>query len=149
MPLGIIVHGSRSEQSERTIDEEFTGTVSYASGGADGKAWNVTVGDRCWARHAGPQKWGWNAREHSSDYLAVEFAQPNLGDPITDGQIEAYVDWYVTDVVPWWGRVVTPTVMHAALLAGIRDGKSDLFPIGREGDAFQARLRRAVEVALA
>lgn len=93
----------------------------------------------------GAGEWGYNAREHSDDYLAVEFAQPTADYTITDGQIAAFIWWYKTVAVVRWPhlKTLTPEMLplHSELAAGIRDGKSDAYP---RGDSRADQLRQRI-----
>ena len=91
-PRGIILHGTRST---RDYDElrEYEAPVRWVRPGAAGLGWNVTVGPDRIAEHLSPRQWGWNAREHSSDYLAIEFAQSRPGAAISDRQVRAAAWW--------------------------------------------------------
>lgn len=120
-PQGIIFHSTRSGQSW-DVNKEFEVTVNYVKNGAAGLGWNATIGNNVVAIHGPSDKWGWNARMHSRDYLAIEFAQAKLGDTITDAQIEAaayYIKNYCQGVPYYFPE-------HRELPAGIADGKSDI-----------------------
>lgn len=148
-PLGIILHGSRSEVNRPTYNE-YIGTAQYCQLPQHGLGWNITAGPGVYARHYSARHWGWNAREHSSRYLACEFAQPTVNHPIGDDQVGAFAAWVREEVWPAWPTLdvsrddALPT--HAELPAGKRDGKSDTFP---EDDARTADLRRRIRRALA
>lgn len=147
-PRGIILHGSRSGQSW-SIGREFVSTRNYAASGADGLGWNATIGPDAYSMHMTAREWGWNAREASRTYLAVEFAQSTVDEPITVGQVRAFVHWYAHEVVPVWGALDLSRddalPMHSELAAGRRDGKSDVFPLSdRRGDDLRARIRGAL-----
>lgn len=127
--------------------EEFTSTVNYIQAGCpkdDGTqqylGWNATIGPSKVAEHIDPHHWGWNAREHSSGYLAVEFSQGQLGESVEDSQFKAFA-WYIrTKAIPSWPTIPMIFIMHSELPAGRRDGKTDLVPDG-EGDIIRARIR--------
>lgn len=140
-PKGVILHGSRSGVP-KPLSLEYQSTVRYLTEGTGGSylAWHATIGEREYAVHLPATQWGWNAREHSSEYLAVEFAQPTVGWTVTGLQIEAYWAWYQQEIRPVWGAIDT-LVTHAELPAGVRDGKSDVYPIG---DARVAELKRGL-----
>lgn len=126
LPLGIILHSTRSThpQSESL---EYQGTVAWVARGADGTlGWNVTIGPDRVAIHLDPGHWGWNAREHSREYLALEFAQARLGDPIGDRQVRAAAWWIEHEVLRRWPGLPHALVEHRELPAGKRDGKSDV-----------------------
>jgi hypothetical protein len=86
-------------------------------------------------------EWGWNARGQSRDYLAIEFAQPTVNDPISDHQIDAAA-WWIREVArPAWPDLPGVLIHHSEIPAGIRDGKTDVYPRGSaEADAFRQRL---------
>ena len=148
-PLGIILHGSRSGQ-QWSIGSEFDSCRNFAAGGANGLGWNATVGEDEYSIHMTARQWGWNARSPASQtLLAVELAQAQLVDPITDAQVRAFVHWYEHEVVPVWGPLdlssdgALPT--HAELPAGIADGKTDCFPRNDpRADDLRARIRAAL-----
>jgi hypothetical protein len=133
--LGIILHATRSGTGRGQI-EEYDGTVRYVRDGAGGLAWHVTVGPDRVAMHMDSDVWGWNAREHSSNMLAIEIAQSNLGGEIDDATLRA-VAWWILNVA----RARWPTLRldaagfanHSDLPAGVRDGKSDVEPRGQHG----------------
>lgn len=138
-PKGVILHGSRSGQSYDTATE-YAATVNYVRGGASGLGWNATIGDDAVAIHLQPDEWGWNARGHSSEYLAVEFAQATVSRAISDAQVRAFVWWFQRCRQRWPGLpLVFPT--HASLKEGIRDGKSDPFPLSdARADTLRGRI---------
>lgn len=147
-PKGIILHGSRSGQ-QWSIGSEFDSCRNYAASGANGLGWNVTAGQDEYSVHMTARQWGWNARHHSDDYLAVEFAQARIVDPITDAQVRSFIHWYEHEVVPVWGRLDLSAdaalPMHSELPAGQADGKTDAFVAhsDRAND-----LRRRIRAAL-
>lgn len=98
------------------------------------------------AIHLTPKEWGWNAREHSNDYLAVEVAQANLGDPLGPRTIDT-IAWYVVyQVLPVWPTLPMFFPQHSTLPAGIVDGKSDLYPKDSpEIAVFEGKLLAAIE----
>jgi hypothetical protein len=147
IPKGIILHSTRSGQQYDEI-EEYDGTVGYVRRGADGHGWHVTIGPDRVAMHMTPREWGWNARWHSSEYLAIEFSQSNLGWEISDRQLRAAAWWIKNYVVPIWPRAVaTNYVFHSELAAGIADGKTDAYPRSSgAGVPFKAQLRHLVGV---
>jgi hypothetical protein len=145
-PDGIILHGSRSGVVGRPLEYEYHGTRRYAASGIE-LGWTVTVGDDMISLHMSPREWGWNARQHSSSYLACEFAQATVNDPITDGQVRAFCWWVENEVLPVWPGFDTSNLpMHSELPAGIRDGKTDTFPRG-DPRAFELRQRILVRLA--
>lgn len=140
-PAGCILHGSRSGVAGRGVQAEYDGCRAYAASGIE-LGWTATVGHDAVSLHMPPSAWGWNARGASSRYLAVEFAQATVHDPITDGQVRAFVWWLRTIAVARWPALdVTSLPMHSELAAGMADGKSDVFPKGdRRGDDLRARI---------
>lgn len=138
-PRGIILHGSRSGRASNTVHEEFMGTAGYAVRNGT-LAWNATVGDDEIALHLPMGAWGWNARAASDDYLAVEFAQPTVGDDISDAQVRAFC-WYFLEARKHWQWLPAEFPTHAELdgkQTGAFDGKTDVFP---KGDARTNELR--------
>lgn len=110
-------------------------------GGAGGLGWNATIGDNEIAIHGPATHWGWNARRASSNYLALEFAQPTSAHNITQGQVRAaayYIAKYAPNVPQYWPS-------HAELEyngeTGQIDGKTDPYPYG---DPRMGQLRDAV-----
>lgn len=148
-PSGIILHGSRSGQ-QWSIGSEFDSCRNFAAGGAGGLGWNVTVGQDEYSVHMTARQWGWNARSPASQtLLAVEFAQAQLVDPITDAQVRAFVHWYEHEVVPVWGALDLSAdaalPMHSELPAGMADGKTDAFLAWSErANDLRARIRAAL-----
>ena len=131
LPKGVILHGSRSGSNQST-QAEFTGTANYATNPAHGLGWTATVGDDVVAIHMPADRWGWNARAASDDFLAVEFAQPTMDRPISDAQVRAFC-WLFKQWQTYWGQQLPlyfPT--HAEVeklgLTGSNDGKTDVFP---------------------
>ena len=144
VPKGVILHSSRSG-ARKTCHEEFEGTVAWNGANPDGLAWNATVGDDEIAIHLGPDEWGWNARRASSQYLAVEFAQPTEAVGVTDGQVRAFCWWLRSHVLPQWPALARNFPTHAEVETrgetGQRDGKSDVFPMGDpRADELRARI---------
>lgn len=146
-PKGIILHATRSGNIYYSESEEFVGTVNFVKAGAGGLGWNALVGPAIVAEHMGLTEWGWNAREHSPEYLAVEVAQPYYGAPISDATFRALV-WYLRRAFGLWASLVPSAETlpyHSELPAGRRDGKSDIFwPQDPEGAAFRDRLIEAL-----
>jgi hypothetical protein len=143
-PRGIILHATRSGVAHYDATEEYDATVRYVRNGAGGLGWNVTVGPGRLAIHMSPRQWGWNARGASSQYLAIEFAQSQLGRAILDSQIEAAAWWIAAHVLPAWGtNVVQSLPEHRELAEGIADGKSDVGADQRVASRLLARLREA------
>ena len=148
-PKGVILHGSRSGRAGTPLAQEFLGTCRWVVANPDGLAWHATIGENVYAAHLAPREWGWHARDHSREYLGVEFAQPTVNDAITDAQVAAFVAWYRRELLPAW-PTMTPAALllpgHAEMPAGKRDGKSDPYPVG---DARLADLRARIYAALA
>jgi hypothetical protein len=135
-PRGVTLHGSRSGRASNPLPAEYAGTANWCVVNPDGLGWNATIGPGIVAVHLNARQWGWNARAASDEYLAVELAQPTAANAITDEQVEAFADWFVSDVHPTWPalpitRASFPT--HAELEAwgatGNHDGKTDVFPV--------------------
>lgn len=143
-PAGTILHGSRSGR-RWGMPTEYDHCRSYAASGIE-LGWNLTVGEDAVSAHMPPDRWGWNARRASSRYLAVEFAQANLGDPITDGQVRAFCWWIVAVARKRWPGLPANFPTHAEVEqrgeTGAIDGKSDVEPFGRHSvrDRVLARL---------
>lgn len=129
-PAGVILHGTRSGQPY-TVEQEYQSTLNYVRSGAAGLGWNITVGEGKLCGHISPKSWGWNARQHSSEYLAVEFAQAHLGDLITGAQIDAFCWWFLNSARTLWPLLPMEFPNHSDLPAGIADGKSDVEPRGQ------------------
>lgn len=138
MPQGVILHGSRSGRPQPTA-AEFWGTANFAT--TTDLGWNATIGDDGVAFHIPPTQWGWNARGASSKYLATEFAQPTVNDPISDAQVNAFCFWFMESRETWPALpLFFPS--HAELPEGKLDGKSDVFPVGdARADDLRARIR--------
>ncbi|MPZ68617.1 MAG: hypothetical protein GEU71_03720 [Actinobacteria bacterium] len=148
-PLGTILHGTRSGKAWST-DQEYASTVSYVRNGAGGLGWHVCVGNDVVCIHMEPEEWGHNARACSDDYLACEFAQARLGDPITDAQVRAFVWWWLrcTRAFPHLPEYFpTHSDLDASGATGKFDGKSDPFLASdRSGaDELRARIRAEIE----
>lgn len=139
-PLGVILHGSRSGIPNRPTLTEYLGTCSFAVSNSAGLGWTATVGDDRIALHYPYTRWGWSAREASSQYLAVELAQATVGQPISDGQVRAFC-WFFEQARKVWPRLPKVFPTHAELPSGKRDGKSDVFPLGdQRADELRARI---------
>jgi hypothetical protein len=134
VPRGVILHGSRSGSPTNDTRAEFNGTRSWARSNPQGLGWHATIGDDVISLHYGPQQWGWNAAGASDDYLGVEFAQPTVNKPISDGQVRAFVWWMKTKVLPTHPAMSLHFPTHAEVEAsgetGKWFGKSDVFPAG-------------------
>lgn len=148
MPLGVILHGSRSGASHDAI-AEFTGTAGYCKRGAlipdaDGGyyvAWNVTIGPNRVGTHISPGEWGWNAGSDSKIYLAVEFSQPKVTDPISDAQVNAFCWWFAEVARKTWPNLPAYFPLHSETAQGKRVGKTDAFPAGSpQGNDLRARI---------
>lgn len=142
-PLGVILHGSRSGL-ERPVSAEFDSTRQYCVTNPDGYAWQATIGEDAYSVHMPCSQWGWSAREASYAYLAVEFSQANLSDPVSDAQVRAFVAWFKAEALHYWPALdvygAGSLPMHSELPAGIRDGKTDAF-IAYSGQAVDLRYR--------
>lgn len=103
--------------------------------GASGLGWNVTIGEDCVDIHMPGHQWGWNAYQASMILPAAEFAQAQLGMPITDAMVRAYCWWWITDVevhnpgIPrtFWTHA---DVEHNGMTGHSPDGKTDVFAYG-------------------
>lgn len=145
----MILHGSRSGVVW-TLRDEFNSTRGYARSGAAGLGWNATVGEGALSVHMKATEWGWNAREHSDQYGAVEIANARLGDPVTDGEVRSVAAYLVDRFLPYHphlGKTLVDRVRacelpeHWELPAGVRDGKTDV--VYRHGGELAARVRTA------
>lgn len=145
-PKGIILHGTRGGNPNRR--NEFLGTVRWATNNPDGLGWHVTIGDGYYAEHLPITEWGWHAREHSRQYIGVEFVQPTVSDAITDDQVAAFARWYRETVAPAFPHLGRDPLMpaHSEMKSGIADGKTDPYP---KGDARNEALRQRLYAALA
>lgn len=139
----MIWHGSRSG-IERPLVEEFDSTRNFAAGGANGLGWNATIGEDAYSVHMAASSWGWSAREHSPYYIAIETANPNLGDLVTARIVKAAAHYWRYEVEPVYPGIkltMSNQPTHAELPAGIRDGKTDCY---QRGDSRADDLRRAM-----
>lgn len=141
MPVGVILHGTRSGQ-DYSVEQEYQATLNYVRSGASGLGWSVTIGDGKICEHMTPRYWGWNARGASSKHLAAEFSQAKLGGAITDGQIDAFCYWFLKVARGTWPALPMAFPNHSELPEGIADGKSDVEPRGSHSvrDRILARL---------
>lgn len=148
-PKGIILHGSRSGQ-RWGVQQEFDSCRNFAAGGANGLGWSASIGPDAYSIHMTAREWGWNARSPASQtFLAVEFAQATLPDPVTDAQVRAFAHWYTHEVVPVWGALYladdAALPMHSELPSGVADGKTDAFTRwSARADDLRARIRAAL-----
>lgn len=133
VPKGVILHGSRSGKAGNPKDVEYLGTARYEQNNPD-LGWHATVGENKVAVHLTPYEWGWNARDASQFYIAVEIAQATVDEEITDAQCAALADYLKTRIFPVWGDLGFHFPTHAELEAwgetGQKDGKTDVFPLG-------------------
>lgn len=131
-PQGVILHGSRSGSSNDAM-REYQGTARYAGSGIE-LGWNATVGPGIYAVHMPGTHWGWNARAASQKFLAVEFAQATIDQPIDDSMVDAFVQWLQLEALPVWPGLPMHFPSHAEVeaagLTGARDGKTDCWPGG-------------------
>jgi hypothetical protein len=132
-PRGIILHGSRSDQAGRPTHQEFLGTAAYQGTNPGDLGWNATIGNDEIAIHLEANEWGYNAFSASKVYLAVEFAQPTVNDPISDGQVRAFCWWMRKYVLARWPDLSLhfPThsdVEHTGEIGHAPSGKTDVFP---------------------
>lgn len=143
-PLGVILHGSRSGAASNPTAAEYVGTAHWAVANPDSLGWSATIGSDIIALHMPFAAWGWNAREHSSVYLAVELAQAVEAQPISDGQVRA-VAWFFQQAKKTWPNLPRFFPTHAELPAGVRDGKTDVFSRGSaRTDELRARINAAL-----
>lgn len=144
-PSGVILHGSRSGIPTNTIDQEFVGTANYAQNPTHDLGWNATIGNDEVAIHIPPLQWGWNARRASSRFLAVEFAQPLVTSPISDGQVRAFCWLYTMHFRRVYPKLPYALPTHAELdaqgVTGTHDGKTDVFPYN---SVYTERLRERI-----
>jgi len=150
LPVAFILHGSRSTQRLNTTHQEYEGTARYAVNEPDGFGWNATVGEDEIAVHMPWTQWGWHARRQSTRMIGLEFAQPNLGDPISDAQVRAAA-WGILEArratQERFGEPVPFTFYtHAEVEAfgwtGMHDGKTDThsFPDKRGAEDLKSRI---------
>jgi hypothetical protein len=137
-PSDFLIHGTRGGQADR--QKEFQSTCNWVMNPANGGlGWHVTIGDDTYEPHLPITEWGYHAREASRLYIGIEFVQPTAADAITEGQIAAFGRWYWSMVVPAYSHLTAQTTtlpMHSETAAGIRDGKSDVYP--RQDDRIHA-----------
>ena len=125
-PLGCILHGSRSDVAGRSPGQELASTITWARTNPKGLGWNATGGPDVYVTHLPASQWGWNAYEASALWLAYEFTQPTILDPITDAHVRAFVTWWQRAVLPVWPGLeptLATLVCHSELPEGIREGK--------------------------
>ncbi len=131
-PKGFILHGSRSGVSGRSKETEYQGCANWCLVNPDDLSWHATIGENKYAVHMDMKRWGWNARAASKNYIAVEFAQATVNEPITDAQVAAFVHFVKTIVQPAWKEIPLNLVTHADVErngeTGTIDGKTDVFP---------------------
>jgi len=132
MPKGIILHGSRSGHAGNPKDKEYRGTANFEVNNSDDLGWNATIGEGKVAVHLTPREWGWNARQASKHYLAVEIAQATVDEPISDLQVDALAGWIRTHVLPEWPDLPMFFPTHSEVEkrgeTGQTDSLSCLFP---------------------
>lgn len=130
---GVILHGSRSGVQGRDLMVEWRGTAGYEVNNPLGLGWNATIGPGVVALHLDVRHWGWNARNASDTYVAVEIAQPTVNDPLPNAVPRAVADYIFDHVWPAWGET-WHFPSHAELEdwgeTGANDGKTDLYPTG-------------------
>lgn len=152
MPAGGILHGSRSTVP-RSAHAEFVSTDDYAQSPSNVLSWSVTIGEDELSEHMPIDRWGWNAFQASTRFVAAEFAQPGAGgqyEPITAGMVRAYSWWWVHRVLARWPGIppFLPThseVEHLGLIGHSPSGKTDVFP-WRDPRADELRMRLAAEL---
>jgi hypothetical protein len=140
---GVILHGSRSGRVGNPLANEGKGTASYEVNNSLGLGWNATAWPGHVAIHLPADQWGWNARNASDNYVAIEIAQPVESDPIGNVHI-AVADYIFDHVWPRWGEV-WHFPSHAELEdwgeTGANDGKTDLYHTGAaEMNAFRDKV---------
>ena len=132
VPKGIILHGSRSGVSGNPKAREALGCSNWVNNNPSGMGWNATIGENEYYVHMPASMWGWNAFSASDDYLAVEFAQATVDEPITDAQVDAFVHYVKTQVFPIWPDIPLTLKTHAEVEASGEtvqtSGKTDVFP---------------------
>jgi hypothetical protein len=148
-PGGVILHGSRSGRASNPMDAEYSGTANWEVINPEGLGWNATIGHDVVAVHLDARHWGWNARAASPKYLAVEFAQPTNANAISDGQVQAFADWFRQHVLTVWPNIALNFPTHAEVEVwgetGYHDGKDDVFPFGDiRVDQLRARIMAAL-----
>lgn len=127
-PKGILWHSTRSGNQTYNESQEFFGTVQYVRQGADGLGWHATVGPGLLAVHMFASEWAYNAREHSSEYIAIEVAQRGLDTPISADSIKTAAYFVKVSVLPVWPNLdLNKQIHHSQTAAGIRDGKTDIY----------------------
>lgn len=147
-PKGIVLHGSRSGVAGNPKDKEYLGTARYEVSNPNGLGWHATIGEHKVAVHLDPKEWGWHALQASKTYLGVEFAQAVEGEPITDAQVAALVDWIKTRALPSWPSLPMHFPSHAEVDRDenkVNQGKTDAF---RLGDPRMDDLRKRIMVGL-
>jgi len=128
-PKGFLLHSSRSGLARSEYDE-FLSTAAYCQSNPAGLAWHASIGPQVVAVHLSPRQWGWNARSPASyEWIASEFAQGRLDDPIGDEQIDAFCWYALHEVRPVWPDIPLVLIHHSQTVSGQRDGKSDIYPI--------------------
>lgn len=75
-------------------------------------------------------------------YLAYEFSQAKIGEPITDDQVDMFVHWYNAEVLVEYPNMPKIFPCHSELAAGIADGKSDAARRGVEAEDLRERILR-------
>ena len=132
VPKGFILHGSRSGAAGNSKAREALGCANWCVNNPDGLAWHASIGENEYYVHMNANQWGWNARGVSDEYVAVEFAQATEAEDITDAQVNAFVHWAQTVVLPVYPNIPLVLVTHAevdgtAAYGGQFDGKTDVF----------------------
>ena len=155
-PRGLVLHGTRSGVP-KTIHDEYDGTRDWAThalvhdpvNGDYYLGWHVTVGEDEYSVHMTAREWGWNCGGDSMYRFAIEFAQWDVSQAITDRQVRTAARAIKNELLPQWGPYdwSDPNAMkgHSELPQGIRDGKTDTFPLN---SAALAMLKQRLQVAL-
>lgn len=130
-PRGLLLHGSRSGIAGRDALVEYQACRDWAMNPNNGGlGWHASIGPGIVAVHMGPTVYGWNCGSHSSEWIAVEFAQPTIDDAIDDSQVDAYCWWVRNEVLAAWPNLPHVIMAHSELNQGQREGKTDVFPRG-------------------
>jgi hypothetical protein len=144
-PRGFILHGSRSGSTTNTKAQEAAGTANWCVINPNDLSWHATIGENEYYIHMPMNRWGWNARSASNDYIAVEFAQAQRGEAISEAQIDAFVHFVQNEVLPVYPNMPLVMKTHADVEksgeTGVIDGKDDVFAYqSAESDDIKRRI---------
>ena len=144
-PKGFLLHGSRSGIARNPKDKEALATSNWALNNPEGLSWHASIGEHEVYIHMEAYQWGWNARSASDDYIAVEFAQATVTEPITSLQVQAFAQYVRNLVLPTYPNIPMVFVTHADVEksgeTGKIDGKTDVFPYGSaEAEGLKQRI---------